>query len=491
MNDQEAPNTNTDSTKITFSINKESDFPEWFDRALDVGDIVDTRYPVKGMYVWKPYGYKALKIMLNILSDLLDKSGHNEAYFPMLVPASVFGKEKDFLKGFNGEAYIVTKAGSEKLSEELYVRPTSETAIYESVGPWIRSFTDLPLKLYQTVNVFRHETKQTRPMLRLRELAKFNEAHTFHATAKDAEEQIKEGLRVYSEFFNTLLVPFKILKTPSWDTFAGAEYNYDMMSVMPDGKAIELASVINLGTKFAKAFNLTYRNKNNNSEYVHQTCYGVSERELGVVLSIHGDNKGLIIPPVIAPIQVVIVPIFKKGNEEEVRNAVKSLKAKLESSGIRVEADLRDKGVGDKYYEWEAKGVPVRIEMGANEIRTNKLVIFRRDKLTKQEINANDVNKHIEELMGDITDNLRSRAQEYFKKRVVNFNTVEELKKKYTERIGMVSLPWCGNEECGRKLEKEIDIPTIGADEEHKVDEPCAACGKKGRNARMFFGRTY
>jgi prolyl-tRNA synthetase len=487
----DASKADSESKKTTFSINRVNNFPDWYERALDVGDMIDSRYPIKGMYIWKPYGYKTLKLMLNLLSDLLDNTGHNEAYFPMLVPESVFGKERDFLKGFTGEAFVVTKAGTEDLPEKLYVRPTSETAIYESVRPWIRSFSDLPMKLYQTVNVFRYETKQTKPMLRLREVSKFNEAHTFHATAEEAEKQVKEGLKIYGEFFNKLMIPFIVVKTPSWDTFAGAVYNYDMMSVMPDGKAIELASVINLGTKFAKAFNLTYRNKDNKAEYVHQTCYGVSERELGVLLSIHGDNRGLIIPPIIAPIQVIIVPVLKKNNETKVQKAAEDLKAKLISSGIRAEVDLRDKGVGDKYYEWEAKGVPIRIEIGINELETDKLVVFRRDKFTKEGVDIRTISSRITKLMDEITENLRATSQEYLKNRIIHYKSVAELKEKYTERRGMVSLPWCRNEACGKKLETDIGIPTIGYDESHEIGEPCAACGNKGHNVNLLFGRTY
>lgn len=491
VNNLDESKSNAESKKTTFSISKVDNFPDWYDRALDVGDMVDSRYSIKGMYVWKPYGYKALKFMLNALSELLDSTGHSEAYFPMLIPASVFGKERDFLKGFKGEAYIVTKAGDKDLTENLYVRPTSETVIYESVRPWIRSFSDLPMKLYQTVNIFRHETKQTRPMLRLREVTKFNEAHTFHSTAEGAEKQIEEGIRIYGELFNKLLIPFIVVKTPSWDTFAGALYNYDMMSVMPDGKAIELASVINLGTKFSKAFNLTYRDKDNELKYVHQTCYGVSERELGVMLSVHGDDRGLIIPPIIAPIQAVIVPIFKKGKETEIKKAAEDLKVALERSGIRVEADLRDKGVGDKYYEWEAKGVPVRIEIGAYELKTNNLVIFRRDKLTKETVEFIAACSHVVKLMDEITENIRSKAQEYFQRRVIHFGSVAELKEKYKERLGLVSLPWCGNETCGRKLEENINIPTVGFIPEKHLNKACASCGRTGSVVEMFFGRTY
>jgi prolyl-tRNA synthetase len=478
-------------TKITFSINKVKDFPDWYDRALEVSDFVDTRYPVKGMYIWKPYGYRTLKLMLGIMQELLDKTGHEEVYFPMLVPESVFGKEHDFLKGFTGEAYVVTKAGNDDLTERLYIRPTSETGMYESVKLWIRSVNDLPLKLYQIVNVFRHETKQTRPMLRLREIAKFKEAHTFHATAEEADAQIREGVAVYSEFFDRLLVPYIVVKTPSWDTFAGAMYNYDLMSVMPDGKAIELGSVINLGTKFAKAYGLTYRTSDNKEEYVHQTCYGISERELGVVIAIHGDDNGLIMPPVIAPVQVVVVPIMKKGMTDELKKRALEIRDILTSKGFRAIADLRDRGVGDKYYEWEAKGVPIRIEMGPKEVEASKLVLFRRDTRKKETVDASGAAKRITELMGEISENMKARARDYLKGRILHFDTVEELKSKYTERQGMVGLPWCGDEKCGRKLEEEIGIPTIGFVPDKEVHGACAACGKKGHSVEMFFGRTY
>jgi prolyl-tRNA synthetase len=452
----------TSGTKVTFSIDKVKDFPDWYDRALDVGDIVDIRYPVKGMYIWKPYGFKALRSMMGIMHEIMQRTGHEEVYFPMLIPESIFGKERDFLKGFKGEAYAVTKAGTEDLAEGLVVRPTSETGMYESIKPWVRSISDLPLKLYQVVNVFRHETKQTRPMLRLREIVQFKEAHTFHATAEEADAQVLEGVSAYKEFFDRLLLPYLIVRTPSWDTFPGAVCNFDFMSVMPDGKSIELASVINLGDKFAKAFGITYQTNDNKQAYVHQTCYGISERVLGVVLAVHGDDKGLILPPGIAPIQVVVVPVFHKGKEDAVKKRAEEVKQTLEKHGFRVAMDIREqRGVGDKYYEWEARGVPVRVEFGPNG------------------------------LLADITDTLRAKAQEYFKGRVLHFRSVADLKNNYKEREGLVGLPWCQDEKCGRKLEEDIGIPTVGFVPGKSMPEPCASCGKTGNVAEMFFGRTY
>jgi prolyl-tRNA synthetase len=479
------------SAKVTFSIDKTKNFPDWYDRALNIGDMVDARYPVKGMYIWRPYGFKALRRMMGIMHEIMERTGHEEVYFPMLIPASIFGKERDFLKGFKGEAFVVTRAGTETLGEELFVRPTSETGMYESIKPWVRSISDLPLKIYQVVNIFRHETKQTRPMLRLREVVQFKEAHTFHATAEEADAQVQEGVAAYKEFFDRLLLPYLVVETPSWDTFAGAVYNMDLMSVMPDGKAIELGSVINLGDKFARAFGITYQANDNKQAYVHQTCYGISERELGVMLAIHGDNNGLIIPPEIAPIQVVVIPIFHKGKEETMKKGAEKVKQILVEQGFRTAMDIRDRGVGDKYYEWEARGVPVRIELGPKELESGKLILFRRDTRKKETVDAAKAPKRINELLVDITDTLRARAQEYFKGRVFHFKSVSDLKKNYKEREGMIGLPWCGDEKCGRKLEEDIGIPTVGFVHDKHLSEPCASCGKTKDMVEMFFGRTY
>ena len=486
-----AEKTKKEGSKTTFSIDKVKDFPDWYDRALEIGAVVDTRYPVKGMNVWMPYGYAALKAMMGTMQEIMDRTGHKETYFPMLIPESIFGKERDFLKGFKGEAFVVTKAGTSDLTEKLYIRPTSETVMYETVRLWIRSSADLPLKLYQIVNIFRHETKQTRPMLRLREVVKFKEAHTFHATAEEAEAQIREAIDAYKEFFDRMLIPYIIVKTPSWDTFAGAVYNMDFISVIPDGKAIELGSVINLGQKFAKAFDITYQTGENSREYVHQTCYGISERELGVLLAIHGDNDGLIMPPVIAPVHVVIVPIMKKGVEEELKRKAEELRKELSGKGFKVEVDTRDKGAGDKFYEWEAKGVPIRIEFGPKELGSGNLVLYRRDKQSKSTVGSSGLAEHINKTIDDITKTLRERADAYLRARILHFKTSAELKEKYTEREGLVGLPWCGDEKCGRKLEEEIGIPTVGFVPEKELSEACASCGKRGHTVEMFFGRTY
>jgi prolyl-tRNA synthetase len=297
--------------KKAIGIDKYLDFDDWYHDALREADLVDIRYPVKGMIVWKPYGLKALRLTQRILMDLLEKTGHLEAYFPALIPESVFARERDFLEGFGGESFVVEGTGTKKFNERFYLRPTSETVMYYMWNLWIKGRRDLPLKMYQVVNVFRYETKMTHPILRVREIMGFIEAHTAHATPEEAEAQIKEAIGIYKEFFDRLQLPYYIVKTPPWDTFAGAEYNYDFITVMPDGKGLELGSVINLGQRFAKAFDIKYMDTDGQFKYIYQTCYGVSERVLGAVIGIHGDEKGLFFPPEIAPIQVVIVPIAK------------------------------------------------------------------------------------------------------------------------------------------------------------------------------------
>ncbi|MGI0133515.1 MAG: aminoacyl--tRNA ligase-related protein, partial [Candidatus Micrarchaeaceae archaeon] len=377
-----------------------------------------------------------------------------------------------------------------KLTERLYIRPTSETGMYDTVKLWIKSEADLPLKLYQTVNVFRHETKQTRPLMRVREIVKFKEAHTFHATKDDAAKQVDEAINVYKQFFDTMLLPYKVLRTPSWDTFPGAEYNYDFMSVIPDGKGIELASVINLGNKFSVAFGIQYQNSENAYSYVYQTCYGISERSLGTIMAIHGDNNGLVLPPVVAPIQAIIVPIYYAGKEEPVNKACIEIKERFEKHGIRTSIDTRQNTAGEKFYEWEAKGVPIRIEVGPKDVENKSAVMVRRDTREKKPVKATDIADEVKSTLEDISANMKERADAYLKERILHFNTIGEVKSEYKERLGLVGLPWCGDEKCGRSIEEKIGIPTIGYDEHKGAKDKCASCGNAGKT-EMFFGRTY
>ncbi|WP_440059053.1 proline--tRNA ligase [Thermogladius sp. 4427co] len=445
---------------------KFSNFPEWYHNILRDADIVDIRYPVKGMIVWKPYGLKALRLVQKILVSLLEETGHEEAYFPTFIPESVFSKEKEFLEGFGGETFVVEGTMSKKFTERLFVRPTSETVMYYMWNLWIKGRKDLPLKMYQVVNVFRYETKMTHPILRVREIMGFIEAHTAHATREEAEEQIKEALLIYKNFFDSLLLPYFIIKTPPWDTFAGAEYNYDFVTVAPDGKGIELGSVINLGQKFARAFDIKFLDSDGQFKYVYQTCYGVSERVLGAVIAVHGDERGLVFPPGIAPVQVVIIPIFREGENDIVEYSKKVYRI-LNENGIRARLDLdTEHSPGWKYYYWELKGVPTRIEIGRRELASNTVTIARRDTFEKFEVKLEELVSALRNTWDSININLRNRAINYLSKltHIARPGTVYEK--------GLIIAPWDGTRECAESLEKKYNRGLLGEIVESPINLP-------------------
>jgi len=455
-------------SRKSIGIDKYSDFPEWYHTVLKEAGIVDIRYPVKGMNVWMPYGLKALRLTQRILMDLLEKTGHQEAYFPTMVPESVFSREKDFLQGFGGETFVVEGTLTRRFNERLFVRPTSETVMYYMWNLWIKGRKDLPLKMYQVVNVFRYETKMTHPILRVREIMGFIEAHTAHASIEEAENQIAEAIKIYKEFFNRLQLPYFIVKTPPWDTFAGAEYNYDFITVMPDGKGLELGSVINLGQKFARAFEIKYMDTDGQEKYVYQTCYGVSERVLGAVIGIHGDDTGLFFPPEIAPIQVIIVPIMKPGENDILEYAYR-VASHLESHGVRVQVDNDlEHTPGWKYYYWEMKGVPTRIEVGRRELETTTVTIARRDRREKQAVKLEESVETLRRIWMEINEYLRNRGIEHIKKKTIFLPDYRES----MEFNGLVIAPWDGTRECAEELEKATGKNVLGEIVESPIELP-------------------
>jgi prolyl-tRNA synthetase len=477
--------------KKAIGIDKYLDFDDWYHDALREADLVDIRYPVKGMIVWKPYGLKALRLTQRILMDLLEKTGHLEAYFPALIPESLFARERDFLEGFGGESFVVEGTGTKKFNERFYLRPTSETVMYYMWNLWIKGRRDLPLKMYQVVNVFRYETKMTHPILRVREIMGFIEAHTAHATPEEAEAQIKEAIGIYKEFFDRLQLPYYIVKTPPWDTFAGAEYNYDFITVMPDGKGLELGSVINLGQRFAKAFDIKYMDTDGQFKYIYQTCYGVSERVLGAVIGIHGDEKGLFFPPEIAPIQVVIVPIAKP-EDVQVLEYARRVKEILEKSGVRVfiDDDL-EKSPGWKYYYWEMKGVPVRIEVGPREVGEKTVTIARRDGAPRIVAKLDELIPIINEVFREVNTALRERALGHLRKLSIiatSCTPLENLK-------GLIIAPWDGSREEAEELEKTFNKGVLGEITESPIPLPPPSnyitCSGRKAEKWALLGVTY
>jgi prolyl-tRNA synthetase len=459
-------------------------FGVWFRDVLMDAEILDYRYPIKGCAVWRPYGFKIRRNILQLLRDLLDSTGHEETYFPLLIPETSLAKEAAHMENFEAQCFWVTHGGRSPLKIKYALRPTSETAIAPMLKLWIRSHADLPIKLYQIVNMFRYETKATRPILRMREVASFKEAHTAHATLEEAEAQIKEAIEIYKKFFDALGVPYRISKRPEWDKFAGALYSVAFDMICPDGRTLQIGTVHNLGQNFSKAFDITYETKEGEREYVWQTCYGISGRAIAATLIAHGDDHGTVLPPNIAPVQIVIIPIPYKGREEQINQACKVIAERLEAANFRVELDTRDDLTpGSKYYYWELRGIPLRIEVGPRDVEQNEATVVRRDTLEKQTCKIDQLVSVVRKLFDIITKDLGKKAWQWMDKHVFRVSDLDEAKTLLSKRAGVVEVPWCGNAKCGHKLEEEVNARVLGTpmDLKENVSGNCVICNGEAK----------
>jgi len=466
------------------------DFSAWYNDILWRAEIMDVRYPVKGLYVWYPYGFAIRKYVYQRLRDLLDRD-HQETLFPLLIPEHEFMKEAEHIKGFENEVYWVTHGGAVPLDVKLALRPTSETAIYPMYALWIRSHADLPLKYYQIVNTFRYETKQTRPLIRLREITSFKEAHTVHATWEEANEQVEEAIRLYQEFYDGLCIPTLVSKRPDWDKFPGADFTIAVDAIMPNGKTLQIGTVHHLGDHFSRTFNITYEDKNGEQKLAQQTCYGISERSIAALISIHGDDKGLILPPAVATFQAVIVPIMIGKRHDDVMAAARQLTTDLTAAGFRVKLDTRDMRPGAKYYWWELRGVPLRLELGPRDLDAGKVMAVKRTG-GKDSISLVSVAGDITRVLGEVTDALRSRAEEHTKSRLITVNSIDSLSATLdTGKVAVVH--WCRQKECGDAIEAKTNGSILGTDVRSQyvpvTDDTCIVCGKPGK--ATLVGRAY
>ncbi|WP_456472349.1 proline--tRNA ligase [Methanocaldococcus sp.] len=443
------------------------DFSEWFSNILEMAGIYDVRYPIKGCGVYLPYGFKIRKYTFEILRELLDKTGHEETLFPLLIPETLLAKEGEHIKGFEDEVYWVTHGGKTPLDVKLALRPTSETAIYYMLKLWVKVHTDLPIKIYQIVNTFRYETKHTRPLIRLREIMTFKEAHTAHATKEEAEEQVREAIEIYKKFFDTLAIPYLIIKRPEWDKFPGADYTIAFDTIFPDGRAIQIGTVHNLGQHFSKTFEIEFETPTGDKDYVYQTCYGISDRAIASIIAIHGDERGLVLPPIVAPIQIVIIPLIFKGKKEMVEEKAKEIAERLKS--YRVHIDDRDIRPGKKYYDWEIKGVPLRIEIGPKDIENKKITLVRRDTLEKIQIDEDKLEEEISKILKDIYENIKRRAKERFESFITITNNLDEAKNILEDKKGIVLIPF--SEDIYKEdIEDKVEAKVLG-ETEYKGDK--------------------
>lgn len=443
------------------ALPSKSNFSEWYNELLLAGEIMDVRYPVKGLYVWFPFGFDLRKRTYAIMRELLDKD-HKEALFPLLIPENEFMKEAEHIKGFENEVYWVTHGGKNELDIKLALRPTSETAIYPMYKVWVRSHADLPIKIYQIVNTFRYETKHTRPLIRLREITSFKEAHTVHATWDEAAGQVREATRLYQEFYTRLAIPTIVSKRPDWDKFPGADYTMAVDTLMPDGKTLQIGTAHHLGNNFAKTFDIKYEDLNGEQQYAHQTCYGISERSIAALISIHGDDKGLVFPPEMAPIQVVVIPILF-GKSDEITKACRDIVDRLKEKCIRVALDETDERPGAKYYKWEMKGVPLRVELGPRDLKNNAATLVRRDTGTKESVPLDNLAEEINKRFGMIRESLFEKAKISLEDRISDCTTLDEVKQKIS--MGIARIPWCGERECGLAMEEAVGAGILGIPE--------------------------
>lgn len=456
---------------------------EWYHKILDDAEIVDSRYPIKGMPVYRKWGLFIIREMQRYLEKMLDESGHEPTLFPVLISEDTLGKETKHITGFEEQVFWVTHAGTNELERRLALRPTSETPIYEMFKLWIRSHTDLPLKVYQSCTVYRYETKHTRPLIRGREFL-WNEGHSAHVDKKDVKRNIKEIQKIYSKLIKELLcISFVINKRPEWDRFPGAVDTYAFDTLMPDGKTLQIATMHNLGQNFSRVFEITYETETGGHEHVYQTSYGPSfGRLLAAVICIHGDDKGLILPPRIAPLQVIIIPIvFKESDTGKIMKYAEEAKERLNSLGIRAEIDSGEERPGAKFYHWEMKGVPLRLEIGPRDLKEKKITVVRRDTGEKSQIKFEEIDR-IEKIFDDISESLRKRAEGKFEGRLFKVNKLKDVEK-YVGR-GIISLGWCNKKECAERIEEHADI--LCSDENPMK---CIICNGPGREVRI--ARTY
>jgi len=471
-------------------LSREDNYNEWYLDIVEKAALSDKRYPIKGMNVWTPYGWKIMTFIDKYIRRELDATNHDEVSFPLLIPETEFKKEKDHIKGFDSEVYWVTHAGLDELDVRLVVRPTSETAMYPMFSLWVRSHQDLPLKIYQIVNTFRYETKQTRPFIRVREIH-FFESHTCHDTEEDAQRQIEEDLEILKKIAKELCLPYYLLRRTDWDKFPGAYYTVGIDTVMPNHKTLQLGSVHHYRTNFSEPYDITYEDENGEHKYVHQTTYGMSERLLGAVISVHGDDKGLCLPPAVAPFEVVIIPILGKNSKEDVSAAAVEMKKKLEAAGIRTKLDDRDDRPGSKYYDWEIKGVPLRLELGARDIENNVVTFARRDTGEKGTIDAGTLVEGVKLILGQIMVSMSEKAWKFQREAVTDLKTIEDIPKDEEDtKLRIYRFGWCGCPECGHKFEDDNDIKILGTPyipEEYKGK--CIVCGKE-TNTPAYAART-
>ena len=467
--------------------NIDEDFAQWYTDIVLKAELADYT-SVKGFIAIRPYGYEIWENIQKYADNKFKEYGVKNISMPVLIPESLLNKEKDHVEGFAPEVAWVTMGGGENLEERLCVRPTSETIFSTMYSKWLSSWRDLPYLYNQWCNVLRWE-KETRPFLRSREFL-WQEGHTIHETEEEAKKFTLDMLDVYADVIENLLaIPVLKGQKTKKEQFAGAEATYTVETLMHDGRALQGGTSHYFGQNFTKAFDVKFQNKEGEQEYAYQTSWGISTRLIGAVIMAHGDNRGLKLPPKVAPIQVVIVPIAQQ--KENVLEENKKLNEKL-SKKFRTKLDDRDNySVGYKFNDWEMRGVPVRLEMGPRDIENEQVTLVRRDTQEKMIVKINEVEEKISELLEDIQKSMYEACKQRLKEKTTVAFNMEELKKNLDENQGYVKTMWCGNQECEDKVKELTGAPSrcMPFEQEHLSDK-CVCCGKEAKHM-VVWGRQY
>ena len=479
------------SKEVGITVSKNDNFSEWYTQVVIKAELADYA-PVKGLIVLRPDGYSIWESIKESLDKKLKETGHRNGFLPVLIPESLLRKEKEHFEGLNPEVFWVTHSGNSEIGERLALRPTSETLAYSLFSKWIKSWRDLPLKINFWNSALRAEIKGTKPFLRTSEFL-WQEGHTVHATKDEAEKEVADILELYKKTIEEeLAVPVVTGKKSEKDKFVGAVYTDTLESLMPDGKALQMGTSHFLGQNFSKPFDVKYLDENNVETFAWQTSWGVSWRLIGGMIMTHGDDKGLVLPPKIAPIQVVIIPIYySKEDRENIVQKARQIKDSLSNSDIRVHLDDRDYLTpGFKFNDWELKGIPIRIEIGPKDIAKNQVVLVRRHNQTKISIDIDALTEKILTDLKTIQKEMFDAAKKILDERVVRVSEYQQFKEEL-DNGKMIGCSWCGKQECEDKIKEETgaDLRVIPSDNK-KNPETCIYCKNTGVT-NVLFARGY
>ena len=477
--------------EIGITVKKSDDFSEWYTQCVLKSSIVDYS-PSKGFIILRPYGYAIWEIIKEFLDHELKKTGHKNGFLPVLIPESLLTKEKDHFDGFMPEVFWVTKSGDSDLTEKLAVRPTSETLAYSMFSKWISSYRDLPLKLNFWNSALRAEIKSTKPLIRNSEFL-WQEGHTAHDDENEADKEV----RIILDIYKNLIEEFLALPTLSGfktdkEKFVGANYTTCLESIMSDGKALQMATSHNLGQNFSKPFEIKFLDKETVEQFVWQTSWGISWRVIGALIMVHGDDKGLILPPKIAPTQVIIVPIYKDDSKTLVKQKAYELEQMLKDSKIRAQTDDRDEYTsGWKFNEWEMKGVPLRINIGLRDMKESQVELIKRDTRERFSVKEKELVNQVMSTLEKIQLNMFDRAKDHLQANIRSAVTLDELISVLDTTGGFVACSWCGKREC-EDLVKErttADIRVVPFNPKNNISS-CIGCGEQ-ETKEVYFGRAY